>query len=61
MTLIVLFFFRVVTNFFVVVVFDYYNRDDALVFVDKIDLRDCRLKVGKEMFILFGLQFVREF
>ena len=32
----------------------------ALAFVDKIDPRDCRLKVGKEMFTLFGPQFVRE-
>ncbi len=29
-------------------------------FVDKIDPRDCRLKVGKEMFTLFGPQFVSE-
>lgn len=61
MMLIVLFFFCVVMNFFVVVVFDYYNCDDVLFFVDKIDLCDCCLKVGKEMFILFGLQFVCEF
>ena len=39
---------------------DSHNRDDALAFVDKIDPRDCRLKVGKEMFTLFGPQFVRE-
>ena len=32
----------------------------AMAFVDKIDPRDCRLKVGKEMFTLFGPQFVRE-
>ena len=31
-----------------------------MAFVDKIDPRDCRLKVGKEMFTLFGPQFVRE-
>ncbi len=43
-----------------VVALDYHNRDDALSFVDKIDPRDCRLKVGKEMFTLFGPQFVRE-
>ncbi len=29
-------------------------------FVDKIDPRDCRLKVGKEMFTLFGPQLVRD-
>ena len=46
---------RAVTNSPVVVA-----RDAALAFVDKIDPRDCRLKVGKEMFTLFGPQFVRE-
>ncbi|ELT8864490.1 orotidine-5'-phosphate decarboxylase [Escherichia coli] len=51
---------RAVTNSPGVVALDYHNRDDALAFVDKIDPRDCRLKVGKEMFTLFGPQFVRE-
>ncbi|HCI7488908.1 TPA: orotidine-5'-phosphate decarboxylase [Escherichia coli] len=51
---------RAVTNSPVVVALDYHNRDDTLAFVDKIDPRDCRLKVGKEMFTLFGPQFVRE-
>ena len=31
-----------------------------MAFVDKIDPRDCRLKVGKEMITLFGPQFVSE-
>ncbi|TGB94799.1 orotidine-5'-phosphate decarboxylase [Escherichia sp. E2748] len=51
---------RAVTCSPVVVALDYNNRDAALAFVDKIDPRDCRLKVGKEMFTLFGPQFVRE-
>ncbi|AZI87515.1 orotidine-5'-phosphate decarboxylase [Kosakonia sp. CCTCC M2018092] len=51
---------RAVTDFPVVVALDYANRDNALAFVDRIDPRDCRLKVGKEMFTLFGPQFVRE-
>ncbi|EFQ0262357.1 orotidine-5'-phosphate decarboxylase [Shigella flexneri] len=51
---------RAVTNSPVVVALDYHNCDDALSFVDKIDPRDCRLKVGKGMFTLFGPQFVRE-
>ncbi|MCY6419681.1 orotidine-5'-phosphate decarboxylase [Escherichia coli] len=51
---------RAVTKSPVVVALDYHNRDAALAFVDKIDPRDCRLKVGKEMFTLFGPQFVRE-
>lgn len=51
---------RAVTRSPVVVALDYNNRDNALAFVDRIDPRDCRLKVGKEMFTLFGPQFVRE-
>jgi orotidine-5'-phosphate decarboxylase len=43
-----------------VVALDYDNRDKALAFVDRIDPRDCRLKVGKEMFTLLGPQFVRD-
>ncbi len=42
------------------VALDYDNRDKALAFVDRIDPRDCRLKVGKEMFTLLGPQFVRD-
>lgn len=43
----------------VIVVLDYDNKDIVLVFVDKLDLSLCKLKVGKEMFILFGLEFVK--
>ncbi|WP_054178480.1 orotidine-5'-phosphate decarboxylase [Trabulsiella odontotermitis] len=50
----------VVTTSPVIVALDYADRDKALAFVDRIDPRDCRLKVGKEMFTLFGPQFVRE-
>lgn len=51
---------RAVTDSPVVVALDYNNRDKALAFVDRIDPRDCRLKVGKEMFTLFGPQLVRD-
>ncbi|MTH46342.1 orotidine-5'-phosphate decarboxylase [Intestinirhabdus alba] len=51
---------RTITHSPVVVALDYDNRDKALAFVDRIDPRDCRLKVGKEMFTLFGPSFVRE-
>ena len=51
---------HVVTESPVVVALDYNNRDSALAFVDLIDPRDCRLKVGKEMFTLFGPQIVRD-
>lgn len=44
----------------ILVALDYADRNAALAFVDNIDPRDCRLKIGKEMFTLFGPQFVRE-
>ncbi|GAM54817.1 orotidine 5'-phosphate decarboxylase [Vibrio ishigakensis] len=44
----------------VIVALDYDKKDDALRFVDRIDPASCRLKVGKEMFTLFGPEFVRE-
>ncbi|MEK9498658.1 orotidine-5'-phosphate decarboxylase [Photorhabdus sp. P32] len=43
----------------VIVALDYDNQDAALAFADNIDPRDCRLKVGKEMFTLHGPQFVK--
>ncbi|WP_314143801.1 orotidine-5'-phosphate decarboxylase [Buttiauxella noackiae] len=51
---------RVATDSPIVVALDYDNRDKALAFIDRIDPRDCRLKVGKEMFTLFGPQLVRD-
>lgn len=42
----------------VIVALDYEQQADAMAFVDKIDPNSCRLKVGKEMFTLFGPQFV---
>jgi orotidine-5'-phosphate decarboxylase len=44
----------------VIVALDYDNQADALAFVDKIDPSSCRLKVGKEMFTLFGPEFVKQ-
>ncbi|CEE92806.1 orotidine-5'-phosphate decarboxylase [Xenorhabdus nematophila] len=43
----------------VIVALDYDNQHSALEFVDKIDPQSCRLKVGKEMFTLYGPQFVQ--
>ncbi|PHM60284.1 orotidine-5'-phosphate decarboxylase [Xenorhabdus ishibashii] len=43
----------------VIVALDYDNQDAALAFADKIDPQSCRLKVGKEMFTLYGPQFVQ--
>ncbi|VTR59609.1 Orotidine 5'-phosphate decarboxylase [Serratia fonticola] len=39
---------------------DYADRSAALAFADRIDPQDCRLKVGKEMFTLFGPEIVRD-
>jgi len=43
----------------VIVALDYDNQADAFTFVDKINPDSCRLKVGKEMFTLYGPQFVQ--
>ncbi|PKH26820.1 orotidine-5'-phosphate decarboxylase [Enterobacterales bacterium CwR94] len=43
----------------VVVALDYADINSALAFVDRIDPALCRLKVGKEMFTLFGPDFVK--
>ncbi|QZN97458.1 orotidine-5'-phosphate decarboxylase [Symbiopectobacterium purcellii] len=43
----------------IVVALDYADQNQALAFVDRINPQDCRLKVGKEMFTLFGPQFVK--
>ncbi|MBJ3813596.1 orotidine-5'-phosphate decarboxylase [Shimwellia pseudoproteus] len=50
----------VVTHSPIVVALDYASKDDALAFVDRIDPADCRLKVGKEMFTLYGPQLVKD-
>ncbi len=44
----------------IVVALDYAEKSAALAFADRIDPRDCRLKVGKEMFTHFGPQIVRD-
>ncbi|ADP12685.1 MULTISPECIES: orotidine-5'-phosphate decarboxylase [Erwinia] len=44
----------------IVVALDYADRHRALAFVDQIEPGSCRLKVGKEMFTLFGPQLVRD-
>ncbi|GAA5217956.1 orotidine-5'-phosphate decarboxylase [Corallincola platygyrae] len=43
----------------VIVALDYPSQEEALAFVDRIDPNLCRLKVGKEMFTLFGPDYVR--
>ncbi|MBU2976817.1 orotidine-5'-phosphate decarboxylase [Alteromonas sp. C1M14] len=44
----------------VIVALDYDNETKALAFVDTLDPSLCRLKVGKEMFTLFGPEFVKK-
>lgn len=43
----------------VIVALDYASKEQALTFVEQLDPALCRLKVGKEMFTLFGPEFVR--
>ncbi|MGO2304567.1 MAG: orotidine-5'-phosphate decarboxylase [Providencia sp.] len=49
----------VMTHSPVIVALDYDDANAALAFVDRLDPRDCRLKVGKEMFTFNGPQFVK--
>ncbi|MCU5775691.1 orotidine-5'-phosphate decarboxylase [Erwiniaceae bacterium BAC15a-03b] len=49
-----------VTGSPIVVALDYADRQRAMDFVDRLNPASCRLKVGKEMFTLFGPQLVRD-
>lgn len=44
----------------IIVALDYSDKNAALAFADRIDPQECRLKVGKEMFTLFGPGLVRD-
>lgn len=44
----------------ILVALDYDNKNHALALVDKLDPNMCRLKVGKEMFTLFGPELVKD-
>jgi orotidine-5'-phosphate decarboxylase len=44
----------------IVVALDYDNKQAALELIDRLDPAMCRLKIGKEMFTLFGPQLVKE-
>ncbi|MGV2858918.1 orotidine-5'-phosphate decarboxylase [Serratia odorifera] len=44
----------------IIVALDYADKNAALAFADRIDPQHCRLKVGKEMFTLFGPQLVND-
>ncbi|MXP66182.1 orotidine-5'-phosphate decarboxylase [Pantoea sp. Nvir] len=43
----------------ILVALDYHTLKSALHFVDQIDPRSCRLKIGKQMFTLFGPSIVK--
>ena len=43
-----------------IVALDFDNRVDALMLIDKLNPTDCALKVGNELFVLLGSDFVRE-
>jgi len=43
----------------VIVALDYDDKEKAFAFIDKLDPSLCKLKVGKEMFTLFGPEFVK--
>ena len=44
----------------VLIALDYADESAALDFVKRVSPKDCRLKVGKEMFTYFGPQFVKK-
>ncbi len=44
----------------IIVALDYDKKDEALQLIDKLDPDMCRLKIGKEMFTLFGPQLVKD-
>ncbi|MGZ9898280.1 orotidine-5'-phosphate decarboxylase [Shewanella gaetbuli] len=44
----------------IVVALDYNDKNQALSLIDKLDPALCRLKIGKEMFTLFGPTLVKE-
>lgn len=44
----------------VIVALDYNDKKQAMDFVESVTPQSCKLKVGKEMFTLFGPDFVRE-
>ena len=44
----------------IIVALDFNDKNTALALIDKLDPSMCRLKVGKEMFTLFGPQLVKD-
>ncbi|WP_419421078.1 orotidine-5'-phosphate decarboxylase [Legionella sp. D16C41] len=46
-------------NFKIIVALDFFNQKDALNLIKNLDPSKCALKIGSEMFTLFGPDFVR--
>ena len=44
----------------VIIALDYEDKQQALDFISQLDPSHCRLKIGKEMFTLFGPKFVKQ-
>ncbi|MFM2483241.1 orotidine-5'-phosphate decarboxylase [Celerinatantimonas sp. YJH-8] len=44
----------------VIVALDFAHKKDCISLVDQLDPHECRLKIGKEMFTLFGPELVKE-
>lgn len=42
-----------------IVALDFHTEDEALSLIEKLDPQQCALKVGNELFTLFGTQFVK--
>lgn len=43
----------------VIIALDYENKEEALDFIEQLDPKACRVKIGKEMFTRFGPEFVK--
>jgi len=43
----------------IIVALDYADRSQALAFADQVSPKDCRMKIGKEMFTRFGPELVK--
>ena len=44
----------------IIVALDYNNNEDVLKFIDNLDPRLCRLKIGKELFTKYGPKTILE-
>ena len=45
----------------IIVALDYNDYEEAFKFIDNVDPNICRLKVGKELFTMYGPRIINEF